>query len=281
MLLIVGLAMPAWLGVSYLIGAAAARALRGRVRLRPATLTVTSMLGISLGFVALGSLQPGTLPWQPPALGVAFLSSLAAIAVVTGVVARRQLREAPRPLAELLAGGESHALEFKSTARWNLHKSARDPQVELVIAKTLAGFMNAEGGTLLIGVADDGSPLGLDADRRIMKFADNDRYELWLRDFLSATLGQNAARLPGVTFEEQADADGVPRTVCRVICPASPRPVYLRQAKSQVAEFWVRVGNSTRLLHVDEATDYVMHRWPLSLGSTVAAQARAAMRFSR
>lgn len=42
----------------------------------------------------------------------------------------------------------------------------------------------------------------------------------------------------------------------------------------------MRVGNSTRQLRVDDATDYVMHRWPLSLGSNLAAQVKAAVRFS-
>jgi hypothetical protein len=60
----------------------------------------------------------------------------------------------------------------------------------------------------------------------------------------------------------------------------SPRPVYLRSGKGAGPELWVRTGNSTRQLSVDEANSYVMHRWPLSLGATVAAQFRAAVRFS-
>lgn len=42
----------------------------------------------------------------------------------------------------------------------------------------------------------------------------------------------------------------------------------------------MRSGNSTRQLKVDEATHYVMHRWPLSMGATVAAQFKAVARFS-
>jgi hypothetical protein len=42
----------------------------------------------------------------------------------------------------------------------------------------------------------------------------------------------------------------------------------------------VRSGNSTRQLKVDEAVDYVMLRWPLGIGRTVAAQLRAAVRGS-
>ena len=68
-------------------------------------------------------------------------------------------------------------------------------------------------------------------------------------------------------------------TICRVVCHPSASPVYLR-AKGSGREFWVRSGNSTRQLAVDEATEYVMRRWPLSMGSSLAAQARAAVRFS-
>jgi hypothetical protein len=56
--------------------------------------------------------------------------------------------------------------------------------------------------------------------------------------------------------------------------------VYLRAARGAAPELWVRSGNSTRQLGVDEATEYVMHRWPLNLGSSIAAQLRAAVRFS-
>ena len=34
-------------------------------------------------------------------------------------------------------------------------------------------------------------------------------------------------------------------------------------------------------LSVDEAAEYVMHRWPLSLGASIAAQFRSAMRFEQ
>ncbi len=39
-------------------------------------------------------------------------------------------------------------------------------------------------------------------------------------------------------------------------------------------------GRLGRQLGVDEATGYVMHRWPLNLGSSIAARLRAAVRFS-
>ena len=75
--------------------------------------------------------------------------------------------------------------------------------------------------------------------------------------------------------------DGADTFVCRVTCPTSPRPVFLRPGKGGAQpELWVRIGNSTRQLKVDEAVDYVMHRWPLGVGRTLSAQLRAVARGS-
>ena len=60
--------------------------------------------------------------------------------------------------------GESEAVEFKSTLRTNLHTGNKDPRMELAVLKTLAGFLNTNGGTLVIGVSDDGNPVGIQAD---------------------------------------------------------------------------------------------------------------------
>ena len=46
-------------------------------------------------------------------------------------------------------------MEFKSSARWNLKEKKEDKTIKEVILKTVAAFFNSEGGTLLIGVADD------------------------------------------------------------------------------------------------------------------------------
>ena len=71
----------------------------------------------------------------------------------------------------------------------------------MVIAKAVAGFLNTDGGTLLIGVNDDGDVVGLVNDFAVVKSPDPDRFELWLRDFLASTLGQNAAALPMIDFD--------------------------------------------------------------------------------
>jgi len=198
---------------------------------------------------------------------------------VYGAIAAHLQRPTRASIPQLMRGGESDHVEFKSTARINLRTGKKDDRMEQVIAKTVAAFLNGDGGALLIGVDDTGAALGLEADLATLRTPDLDRYELWLRDLMTSSLGTAAASLVRVDFAEVPAGDGQ-ATVCRVEMAASPRPVYLRAGKSAEPELWVRAGNSTRRLAVDEAAGYIMHRWPLGVGSNVAAQFRAAVRFS-
>jgi predicted HTH transcriptional regulator len=59
-------------------------------------------------------------------------------------------------VADLIAAGESGGVEFKSTLRTNLHTHQPDEKIQLSALKTIAGFLNAHGGTLVIGVVCGG-----------------------------------------------------------------------------------------------------------------------------
>lgn len=275
----VALALPLALLVAWVFGSIAQWLLRGRARLGVASLIVTSVLGTSLGLLVAGLLRPDGPLWSVLTLSLALGATVLSIAGYSALATHFQPPVGVEPIAEVIRRGESDRVEFKSSARWNLRTQARDEKIEQVVAKTVAGFLNADGGTLVLGVADDGTAIGLANDFALVKAPDADRYELWLRDFLATNLGQNAAALPTIDFSPVA-VDGVDTVLCRVACPASPRPVYLKASRAAVSEFWVRTGNSTRQLGIDQAADYVMHRWPLNLGSTVAAQFRAVVRFS-
>lgn len=93
-------------------------------------------------------------------------------------------------LTELVHQGESHHLEFKETSRINLRTSMKDPAIEDAVVKTVAAFLNSDGGELLIGVADDGAAKGLEPDLALFKNS-LDRYERWIRgDLLAKRIDQ-------------------------------------------------------------------------------------------
>jgi len=52
-----------------------------------------------------------------------------------------------------------------ASPRWNLKEDRQDDKgVTHAVLKTIAAFLNTEGGDLLIGVADDGSIVGIERD---------------------------------------------------------------------------------------------------------------------
>ena len=62
-------------------------------------------------------------------------------------------------------------------------------KLEEVIMKTVAAFANSHGGTLLIGVDDDGDVLGPRSRLQLAGRADRDSFELHLRNLLSQQFG--------------------------------------------------------------------------------------------
>jgi hypothetical protein len=104
-------------------------------------------------------------------------------------------------LRALIGRGESANLEFKSSFRWDLRENKLNRALEAVVLKTLAGYMNGNGGTLLIGVADDGSVTGLEHDYTTLKKPDRDGFEQVLMTAIATKLGGDAC---------QRRADGIP-----------------------------------------------------------------------
>jgi hypothetical protein len=52
-------------------------------------------------------------------------------------------------IIDLISQGESSQLEFKSSARWDLRENKKNKAMEQIILKTVAAFLNSQGGTLL------------------------------------------------------------------------------------------------------------------------------------
>src|SRR6202171_6488698 len=153
--------------------------------------------------------------------------------------------------ADLMRLGENARVEFKASARWNQHTDRRDDAIELGVVKTVAGFMNARGGTLLIGVNDDGGVIGLKKDLQLVEKHDLDRYENWMTTLLETTIGKPSITNVSLSFERFEGGD-----VCRIDVEPARMPVFVRGGKSG-ADLYVRLNNSTRLLNTSEAVDYI------------------------
>ncbi|MFN8233439.1 MAG: putative DNA binding domain-containing protein [Actinomycetota bacterium] len=155
---------------------------------------------------------------------------------------------------ELIARGESARVEFKESARWN--KTTKQPakEIEHASLKTVAGFMNAKGGTLVIGVADSGEVVGLKGDYKTVGGGSSgrDAFENWLTSQIGNELGLTTLTHVSVTFEQFDEKD-----VCRVEVEPCTEPVYV----GKDAIFYVRANNTTRKMNAREANEYVAKHW--------------------
>jgi ATP-dependent Lon protease len=156
----------------------------------------------------------------------------------------------------LIERGEGRNVEFKQTGRMNRYTGQKDPVLEQMVVKSVAGFLNAAGGTLLIGVKDDGEVMGIEADLPTLgRKATLDGYALWLNGLLDNRMGPAAVANARIGFERLPGG-----TVCRVDVRPSPAPVFVTGGKGE-AELFVRLNNATRGLNVAEALDYVRTHW--------------------
>jgi len=153
-------------------------------------------------------------------------------------------------IAELIEAGESEQVEFKSTLRTNLHTGQPDERMQLSVLKTIAAFLNAQGGTLLIGVSDDGDILGIGAD----KFPDEDKMGLHLVNLVKDRIGDVFMPYMHPHFEEQEG-----QRVMVVRCEKGPKAAFVKDGGQQ--RFYVRGANATIELSGQGVTDYVKQRF--------------------
>ena len=187
-------------------------------------------------------------------------------------IIKQSVREASgravRPnVSSLLLEGEGAALEFKETLRYDVRKGEANKEMERIVMKTIVGFMNAEGGTLLIGVNDSGEAVGLESDFKALPKKNRDGLENHFNMLLRTMIGLPFAKYVSVSFEAvevlvPAGSDGRKRSndVCVVSVRESHKPAYLRNG-DRSEEFFVRVGNSTQPFSMSEAEEYIKTRW--------------------
>ena len=147
----------------------------------------------------------------------------------------------------LVAGGEGDDVEFKSTLRMNLHNGSKDPRMEHAVVKTIAGFLNQKGGTLIIGVHDDGTPVGVEVDG----FGSEDKMNLHLTNLVNAQLGEAVWANIHANFEDFGSV-----RVMTVRCEPASQAIYDKSKR-----LFVRTGHATHELSAQEAVQFVQERF--------------------
>ena len=133
-------------------------------------------------------------------------------------------------------GREDLHTEFKSSL---VYPASCNMQPDLkaqthVIMKVICGMLNAEGGTLYIGVNNEGVACGIDDDLAYFKNSSMDSFDLYVRNMIVKKMGVRANAYVNVSYP-----DAGKKTVYAIEIKPSPYPVKLDDIH------YVRQGSST------------------------------------
>ena len=154
----------------------------------------------------------------------------------------------------IIKRGENVRLEFKQTFRWDTREHHANKELEKAVLKTVAGFLNAGGGQLIIGVTDDGIVTGLEKDYQALQRQDRDGFENHFTLTFKNYLGIELRNLVDLDFEKIGKHE-----VCLISVESSDRPVYLKDNSKE--EFYLRTGNTTTPLSMSETRSYIERHW--------------------
>jgi uncharacterized repeat protein (TIGR03833 family) len=180
---------------------------------------------------------------------------------------------------ELIDFGENHLVEFKCDALWSSNFTNEDiknhrPQTKelhvygkatskMIIAKTLAGFLNSDGGSLIIGVKENKEGeadriVGVEQEFKLLKDPCEDGYRRMIvdliKDYFPSRIFNQLNRYFHIAFEEVND-----HLVCGITASKSDKRAFIKL--KNVDHFYIRTDASTRELIGEEVVEYCQNRF--------------------
>ncbi|MBF0931900.1 MAG: putative DNA binding domain-containing protein, partial [candidate division SR1 bacterium] len=154
----------------------------------------------------------------------------------------------PLPIKDQIAIGENNTTEFKSSYRRDVRQQQLNDSLKFQIIKTIAAFLNSEGGKLYVGVADDGTIPGIENDiNAFPKGLDGLLLDI---DNLTKTHFSTAYALIKAKVENIEN-----KQILIFDVKASKQPVYFTYQGKE--EFYIRKTAGSLSLTIGEANNYI------------------------
>ena len=152
---------------------------------------------------------------------------------------------------ELITSAESKTLEFKQTLSVDIRTNEKQKYIETASLKTIAAFLNSDGGTLIVGVSDNREPVGIEDEINRFYEGSSDKFLLHFKDLIRSNIGEEFYPLLDYSL---ALIDT--KRVLRIDCKRSDRPCFIGD------DFYVRTNPATDKLAGLTMLRYVSTRFP-------------------
>lgn len=213
---------------------------------------------LNYGTVALhlaGTERPMTLPDIPAPDLVLSLLKQKTNAEIVAPPPLFVLPQIPRSeISKLIAQGEHEKMEFKASFRWDINYKKVNRTLEKMVMKTVAAFMNSEGGLLVIGITDKKTIHGLENDYTSLPKKNRDGFENHFNQVFGTAIGLIYRPFVSLTFHRHRGKE-----LCIVTVKPNKKPVYVKVDGAE--EFFIRTGNATTSLPISDASSYIKSHW--------------------
>ena len=153
-------------------------------------------------------------------------------------------------IINLIQKGESGTLEFKSTFSVCMKGEVDKKIIELACLKTIAAFLNSNGGHLLIGVSDEGNIIGLEKDLKL-KQNKKDKFLLYFKNQIRNKIGEQF--YPFIN-SEIVNIDN--KEVLMIECKQSKSACFI-----DAKDFYVRTNPATDKLEGEKLINYISNHF--------------------
>lgn len=160
-------------------------------------------------------------------------------------------------LPKLLHRNEDQELEYKETLLYDIETKQKNLDMEKDIISKISALMNQkEGGIMLIGVNDQGEPMGLERDYKFTGKKQWDSFDRHLTQAIKKYLGALAHEY--ITCKSVKSTN---KEVCICMIKFANEPVFF-QIKNGRQQFYKRTGTETKELTGNDMVRYIQRTWP-------------------
>jgi len=162
-------------------------------------------------------------------------------------LSQEKIYEEIKKVRFLLSSGETDRIEFKQSLSLDTKKDKKEKYIEEEILKTMVAFFNKEGGTLLVGVDDQGNATGIDSELKRLYKGNSDKLLLHFKNIRKSRIGLEYDRLIEMNIIKYSH-----KNVLIVECKKSDKPCYLDKN-----DFYVRTSPANEKLEGPKLVHYV------------------------
>ena len=226
--------------------------------------TIAMILPVILNPPTQENIEPTVNPW---AMGLFFVA-MVLIMFTFNIAANDPAKPLRRKLNHLeqvirikkeVEQGDNFSLdedkhtEYKSSFKYDYRTKNPNPALVKEVVTGIQGFLNSDGGRLVIGVSDKKEILGIENDLKI--FGDWDKFQLAIQDAI-----RNYTDKPIAEFISIKKVRKNGKELCVITSKPYPKPVFFIEGNNQDA-LYIRDGNRTIKLTTKQAFDYITSHW--------------------